>query len=321
MRCVSALVLLAAPSVAFAQPGPSPDALIEHGVELREQGHDDLALVEFERALRMAPTPRARAQVGLAEQALGHWARAEEHLAEVLATAGDAWVEAHRQVLAAAAAAIAPHLGSLEVSGGPPGAEVVIDGKVLGVLPLAHPLRIETGPRLLEVRYVGYYPVLRTLFLASGTTAREAIDLAPLVPAAARAAPAHPHDPPADTAPPALAPSGTIQKTLAFGGFGVGAALVAVGIVGLFERQSAVNAYNADPTCPGAGATEQPGACSDQLSTASTWRAVSVVSFISGGVMAGVSTVLLVTAPSSPHRGVVAFCSAGPGRVACEGRF
>ncbi len=313
-----AVLSLGVRGVAIAQEAPrdpSADALIEHGVVLREQGHDDLALVEFQRAFTLDPSPRARAQLGLVEQALGHWGLAEQHLAVVLATSGDPWVEVHREVLARAAAAIAQHLGSLDVSGGPAGAEVVLDGAVAGALPLAHPLRVETGPRLLEVRLPGYYPVLRTLVIAAGATSREAVALVPL------AAPGAPYA----VAPPVVAPAvmpaappSTVQRTVSFVGFAAAGALVVTGAVGLVERESAVSAYNADSTCLGVGAS-QSSTCAGRISAASTWGAVSVVSFVAAGVVAAGSTALILTAPRSSARGVA--CRGGLGQVACELRF
>src|SRR5207244_1663513 len=57
---------------AFCQAG-SVEALLDQGYALRERGDDDQALAKFQAAYRLAPEPRALAQIALAEQALGRW--------------------------------------------------------------------------------------------------------------------------------------------------------------------------------------------------------------------------------------------------------
>src|SRR5687767_13732162 len=91
---VAALLLPAA--AAHAQ---GPEALIKRGVELRRQGEDQAALREFQRAHALAPTPRAAAQIGLAEQALERWTDAEAHLNEALRARNDPWIRKNRAVL------------------------------------------------------------------------------------------------------------------------------------------------------------------------------------------------------------------------------
>lgn len=92
---VSALLLIAAPQLALGQ-AQSPDQLIEAGVAARRGGDDERALVLFTQAWASGHSPRARAQMGLAEQALGKFVDAEAHLSEALAAPGDAWITARR---------------------------------------------------------------------------------------------------------------------------------------------------------------------------------------------------------------------------------
>src|SRR5262249_29627013 len=165
---------------AFASPAApgEPNAGIEHGVALREQGHDEEALAEFRKAYAMAPTPRASAQMGLAEQALGLWVAAEEHVREALKSAGDPWIQKNRAVLEQSLRAIDQHLGTLEVRG-LAGAELFVDGARVGQLPLERGLRIEAGHRTLEVRALGFQSTSRTIIVSPGETARETIELRP----------------------------------------------------------------------------------------------------------------------------------------------
>jgi len=195
---LTAIALVPAP--AQAQPGATANGLIEHGIQLREQGHDDQALIEFRKAYAISPSPRARAQMALAEQALGNWVVADQHLREALAADGDAWIASRKGVLTTAAAAIGRHLGSLEVTGtSRGGARVLLDGLDVGAFPLPRPVRVETGSRLLEVRAPGYYPVVRTLEITAGATSRETINLV-----------ANPHGESASNVPDYVGPEGAL---------------------------------------------------------------------------------------------------------------
>src|SRR5258708_34500686 len=101
------------------------DLAIAHGVSLRREHRDTEALAEFRRAYAEAPTPRALAQIGLAEAALEQWVTAEVDLQRALAS-DDPWIAKHRQVLRLALNEIDAHLATLEV-GGPEGGDLRID--------------------------------------------------------------------------------------------------------------------------------------------------------------------------------------------------
>jgi len=175
---------------ARAQPAPAPapavtevaesDRLILEGLKLREQGKDAEALAVFVRAQELAPTPRALAQRALAEQALGDWAQAEVHLRDALAATDDPWILRHRQALDGAFAVIGEHLGQLQLNGGIAGAELRLDGQLVGTLPLSAPLRVVVGRPMLEVAAAGYYPVRREIAIKAGSLSTESIELVPL---------------------------------------------------------------------------------------------------------------------------------------------
>jgi len=156
------------------------EALLVQGVKLREQGQDQEALTAFERAYALLPTPRALAQRALAEQALGGWAQAETHLSEALTASADPWITRNRQALEGALAVIREHLGQLQVNGGIAGAELRLDGQLVGTLPLAAPLRIVVGRSLLEVALAGHYPVRREITIKAGSLSTEIIQLVPI---------------------------------------------------------------------------------------------------------------------------------------------
>jgi hypothetical protein len=319
------LALALTPRTSRADPGEA-DTAIERGVRLREQGRDDQAFLEFKHAYELSPTPRARAQLGLVEQALGQWVSAEDHLRGAVATRGDAWIESHRPVLESALATIGHHLGSLELRGKSPTGDVYVDGIKVATLPLDGARRVEVGTRTLEVRASGFYPVSRTIIVTPGETTRETIDLVPL-PVADSVAPA-PLPAPGEAARPIpetpLRPSSGIERTLAYVGFGLAGASLALAFVGLGERASEISAYNAETSCPGAASPAQPASCESHLSAASTWRTVSIASFVGAGVLGATSVVLLATAPrrspaSTPGHSVA--CAWGFAEVGCRVAF
>src|SRR4051812_24298887 len=172
-------IALACVSVAAAAPARADDveALIKRGVELRRSGQDAEALELFRRAYDAAQTPRALAQMGLAEQALGRWPEAEAHIVKALAADKDAWILKNRSTLDASLVAIGEHLGSLEILGEPAGAEVIVDGQVAGKLPMAQPLRLATGSVAVEVRARGRLSVSRTVLVSAGQLTRETVRL------------------------------------------------------------------------------------------------------------------------------------------------
>jgi hypothetical protein len=255
--------------------------------------------------------------MGLAEQALGQWVAADHDVREALEAKGDTWVESRRAVLESAVATIARRLGSLEVRAGSAAGDVYVDGVKIGSLPMEGARRVEAGTRTLEVRTPGFYPVSRTIIVMPGETTRESIDLVPLPAAPVVAAPpgAPASEAKGSLAESAPAPSNGTSRTLAIAGFAIAGASLAVAFVGLGVRASEISSYNANGTCPGAASPSQPEACAGYLSAASTWRTVSIASFIGAGVLGATAVVLLVTAPShSPAR--------SPAHaVACRGGF
>ena len=108
------------------------DDLIRQGVERRRQRDDAGALHLFEQAYEAGHSPRALAQVALAEQALGKWVSAWEHLRQALAIQGDPWIAKNRVALTEAAARVGEHVGWIEIFEGPQGVEVRLDGAARG---------------------------------------------------------------------------------------------------------------------------------------------------------------------------------------------
>jgi hypothetical protein len=325
--------LIAASPCAFAQEQEAPvDALMREGLSLRRQGRDDEAFHAFDRAWSLSRSPRARAQMGLAAQALGRWPDADRFLREALAATSDAWVSQRRAVLEASLGEIGAHLGRLEVQCNVAGATVRVDGTERGTTPLREPLRLPTGTVTLQIGAAGYLEVTRQAVLTAGGTTREQIDLV-AVPRTQSLTAEPPMRGEAIRPPSAPVPSsrGSVQRALAWTSGGVAVAGLALGAVALVLRNVEADTFNArnadaDPRndCP-RGATSS--ACRDLESGVSTRETLSVVGFVVGGAAAIASAVLFVTLPTRAPLASAGLraCAVAPARdglsLGCEVTF
>ena len=328
---LAAIAVIAAPAAAFAGGDEAAaDAAIRRGIDLRKLGRDQDALEEFRKAYAVAKTPRALAQIGLAEQALGRWVDAEADLDQAMANKTDPWIRKNGATLSGALDVIHRHLGSLEVIG-PEGAELRVDGRAVGTLPLAKPARVPIGNPTVELRKPGFFPVTRPVSIAVGELTRESMDLQ----AVAVATPSPPSaSPPARSRDPALSPirapagesDGTVdhqgtrldaptdtmratrswQRPLAWT-VAAGALLGgAVGGAALWIRSGEVkNAGDLNCNVDEGSGTVNPldpanqGRCRELANNASRAKLAAIVSFSAAGALAVSAVVLFATAPSS----------------------
>jgi hypothetical protein len=302
--CSFVLAQLVSVAAARAAP-PDEERLIQTGIELRRAGRDADALAVFARALAIRESPRAKAQVGFAHQALGRWVEAEQDLAAALAAPGDTWTEQHRGTVESALAAVRTHLAWLDVEANVPGAELRIEGAAAGTLPLASPVRVVGGTITIEVSADGFVGQRRTVQVEPGIRAREVMTLVksagsglapsdtPSHPAVATAA--LPTPPPAPVPPDAHAAIRdgawiSLATAVAFG-TGAGAA------IGLRESNAAT--YNDDRHCF-YGALTRDQRCGSYRNAASTAEVLATVGLSVAAASAVTSALFFVL--SSPAR-------------------
>src|SRR6185295_13979713 len=190
------------------------EALIRQGVELRAQKKDERALPLFEKAYQVSRSPRTAGQLGLVEMALGYFVDAEKYLGEAIASPDHPWVAKNLATLKAQLAAAKGQIGELFIVGEPNGAEVWVNGKQVGKLPLSAPIRLDKGRVDVQVRAAGYATSSDTVVMVGGKREDRSYRLA----REAVAAPVAPPPPtttmpaPVETKPPgtsvALAPAG-----------------------------------------------------------------------------------------------------------------
>lgn len=279
-----ALALIVAGVPLSARAEDTDDAQTKRALQLRREGRDAEALDLFRRAYGASPTPRNLAQIALAEQALGRWVDAERDLVQALASADDAWIARTRATLERSLAAIREHLGSLDVTGGVPGAEVWVNGARAGVLPLDAPLRIEAGSVVVEVRATGYTSVRRVTSVEPGGTAREPITLVPIAPPSTES----PATPPPTVTPPVVPPPvappapDRLLRGASYVAFGVGALGVGAGVY--FGIRTLAVKSDRDASCGASSCATSQGVALDGDARSLALR--STAWFIAGGAAA-----------------------------------
>jgi hypothetical protein len=306
-----ALFLALAWATAPAARADDPDALYKRGVELRKAGKDRDAVDIFQKLREVDKSARVLAQLGLAEQAVGLWVDAEAHLDAAIESASDPWIVKNHGVLLRALAEVRGRLGTVEVWGEPVGAEVLVDGKAVGTLPLPAPVRVVTGNLPITVRAPGFIERTTVVNVVPDVSARERFVLQRAeqvqpVPVARVEAPVHeppagvmvlPASPPdGDGAPSAARRS---AKWIAWGAGG--AALVVAGIGGInqsnaagdFNGKCGVDMAGTARALPGSGVTD--ARCATLVSNRDSGFRLEVIGLAAAGALAGAGVVLWLT--------------------------
>jgi hypothetical protein len=288
--------------------------LLDRGITLRRSGDDARALELFRQAEKIAPeSTRVQVHLAAAYQALGQWESADHYLSQAIRNPDDSYIQKHQSVLAAARRTIDAHIGQLQISGGPEGTDIRLNGRSVGTLPIRDTLRIEAGIYTLEARLSGHYPVTRSVALAGGTLVRESVLLTP---EAERA------DGAVSPSEPAAVETSSGPRWLGwvFAGLSVGAG---VGTVAAWAtREAHVDNWNDDSQCLRPGTTRGEACASEREAgdQAETWMWISGAAT---GVFAAASVVTFaVTSPDAPReQGVSLGCGVGIGMLSCSGSF
>jgi hypothetical protein len=280
---------------ATAWADSSADALIESGLRLRREHHDAEALDQFRQAQEAEPSPRAQAQIGFAEQALGDWRGAEADISAALDAQDDAWIIAHADALRAALAATRQHLGSLVVDTNVGGAELWLEGAKVGTLPAA-PVRVSAGEIDVEVRAAGYQPMRRALAVPGGGSVAVYFEFATAPVRAAAAEPSQPAKPP--TMRGQSAPS--TRRFLAWGTLGAAGGLLGAGVAAQIVREMNAHRYNDDTRCLYGDLTRDQR-CGNDRARAEAAQGFADVAYLSAGAFAAASLALFWE-PSHPGK-------------------
>ena len=259
-----------------------PSDLVRRGAALRAEHEDARALELFEQAYREDPRPSTLAEIGLAEQALGRWADAYDHLREALQS-DDAWITSQRPTLDEAFTVISEHVGWVEVLCSAEGAYLTLDGRDAT---LNDRVTVRAGRIVATVEAQGNLPVERELDVAPGAHLRETVRLTaiPIEP------PAHPVNSPIPVSSigPALTIAGA--ATIVLAAIGAGAS-IATGMSAL-SAQDRLRSECRPTVCPGDLRSVQADAAAYSLATDVLWisaasTAAIGITLLVWGVMEG----------------------------------
>jgi hypothetical protein len=307
-------VVLSPLSRAEAQTPDDAETLIRRGIELRKAHDDEGAVRAFQQAYDQVHTPRAAGQLGLAEQALGRWEDAERHVGEALRTASNPWVAKNRATLDEAIGTIQAHIGRVEILGDPGGAEVSVNGRTVGKLPLPDAVRVSAGEVDVEIRAPGFVPAHRTLTIVGGQYQRVALHLtkeatAPIPTpgptlASTQSAPSAAI---AVSASGSSQPPSQLRTVIKWSAAGVAGVGLAVGVIATIAHGKNVSAFNArQPGCADnngkavhADGTPAPE-CQGDLNAYRSDTTWAIVGFAAAGAFAATWLVLQLTEGSHP---------------------
>ncbi|MBI5538235.1 MAG: PEGA domain-containing protein [Deltaproteobacteria bacterium] len=274
----------------------------KHAVTLFDERRFADSLVEFEKSYALVPVFSTLYNIGQVHVALGHPVEAVDAFEKHLAQGGTAIPADQRARVEAELAAQRNRIGEIQMSVLPAGAELRIDGKVVGKAPLSTPVKVAAGHHRVEAMLEGYRSVDKEVDLQGKGRLEISFQLvslqSPQELSPAPAPPAAPTARPAQVAPVAESGSpqdskGSTQKIVGWSLAGVGLVGAGVGIIvavtGQSKHQDALDQwYSGDH--PGANDTE---------SKANSLKTVGGVTIGAGAALLIGGTVLLLTAPSS----------------------
>lgn len=304
-RCLQTLLLvgaLCATGQSFANPGPSDVAspgasdaageLFDKGNAFYHQSRWAEAEVQFQKAWNVKQSFDVAANLGDCELQIGQNREAAEHLAFAVrafpVSGKPVLLERLRQRFAEARALTS----ALHIRVDIKGAEVTVDGRSVGVAPLADEVFVDPGARVVEARLEGYDVGRANVMAAKGTTQEVTLTL------------------PRKGVEPIVPPTSGAKLPILLGGAALGLVALGAGIgftVAANGKSTDADALVAklpsSSSCAGAPATVFAADCKTlkfTLSGQSTMRNAAVISFAAGGVFALVTAGLGVWKLKTP---------------------
>ncbi len=128
----------------------------DKGVELYKNGNYVAALVEFKAAYEAEPNWKVRYNVGMTLFKLGRFVEAEAELKKCLDEGGDAMEDTKKTEIQATLYEMTEYIGTLQVDCPVSGAQVSVNGDVVGSTPMLAPLRVNVGEYEVVVTAEGY---------------------------------------------------------------------------------------------------------------------------------------------------------------------
>jgi hypothetical protein len=292
------------PPVASTTDAPEEARIrYERAVQLYNDGNVEGALVEFERAYKLAPTYRLLYNIGIIRLQLNDYAEALKAFQAYLAGGGNDIPLNRRNEVDRHIFALKSRVGSVLLSSNAKGAEVSVDDVVVGTIPLTEPLVLNPGQRRITVSR-GNVTRSRVVSIAGQDAVALELDLESPRPTAAQVV--------SLTPPMPESPSRTPAYVL----WGVTGALgIAAGIVGVLSLNSIRDVEKERDDAP-----TTRGQLDD---AANKMKALSLTADILAGtavVAGGAALYFTFRGPSDEGKRMVR-ARLGPTGVQLEGRF
>jgi len=324
-RGVAALVccclVVGVPGASLAQETSSLEALVQEGIRLRRDGDDEKALEVFRQAERLQPSSvRVLLHLATAAQAAGHWVEADTYIRRVFEYRDDPYYRRYQSDIAMVEQIISARVGRFQVVGSPKGAEVRLNGRVVGHVPMDEPERLEAGSYQLEVVSEGHYALRRPQRIPSGVLTREVVELGTVRSASSSASVS-------DASSPAQ--SWFSQPWVGWSLVGMSAASAVTAGIAFSLREQQAAEWNDDSRCVRPGGRTREQVCGGDYGDARLAERVGITAGIGALVFGGAAAVHFLTRSDAeaPERfegssaGLNASCTPGWLGVSCEGRF
>jgi hypothetical protein len=309
--------------------------LLKQGIALRRSGNDEAALAVFlDLEKRIPDSVRLLLHIATAAQATGKWIMAYEYMQKAAAHRDEPYYQRHRAAIDNVEKTISLRVGQFRARGTPAGAEVRINGEVIGSLPLTGVRAMEVGSYVLEVYKPGFYPLRRPVTVTGGGgLTQENVDLRERGAALASSGGALDGSGAAvgadtgSTTPPTWWRSRWVTWSLV----GVGVAAAATSGVALAIREKDAAHWNDNNRClsvkPGEGGLSRETICGDVRHDINVAQTVGIVSGVAAIGFGGAALIhWLATSRDRPSDAAPppqahASCSPGFGSLVCYGSF
>jgi hypothetical protein len=161
-------LVTAAISVAATDPRASAHEHFERGLAAFRQERFAEAAEEFEEAYRISPSFRVLYNIGQVDVALGRSVEAVEAYEKFLNDGGTRIPAERQKEVREALAKEQARIGGITVRTEPDGAEIRLDGRLVGTTPLTRPIRATVGAHTIEVSLSGRPTRVREVKVAGG---------------------------------------------------------------------------------------------------------------------------------------------------------
>jgi len=193
MKRIRSLLIVAAmagsaPALAEPTRAHTPDGSeieearqrFQRGVDLYREGSLDAALAEFNKAYELAPNYRVLYNLAQVQNERHEFVAALERFQQYLEEGGAEIPADRREQVTREIAALRGRVAKIVVRANVEGAELLVDGISVGLLPLKDPVLVSSGVRQLQIRKSGYETSARTETIAGGDSLQLNVKLEPV---------------------------------------------------------------------------------------------------------------------------------------------